>query len=65
MNVDWAPQSTDGAGDVVVYVPEQMSDGRMNTAWRCNGNGLLARSSLDFRPEPPSPRSVCGEWVRK
>jgi hypothetical protein len=35
-----APQSTDGAGDVVVYVPEQMSDGRMNTAWRCNGNGV-------------------------
>lgn len=35
-----APQSTDGAGDVVVYMPEQMSDGRMNTAWRCNGNGV-------------------------
>jgi hypothetical protein len=35
-----APQSTDGVGDVVVYVPEQMSDGRMNTAWRCNGNGV-------------------------
>ena len=35
-----APQSTDGAGDVVVYTPEQMSDGRMNTAWRCNGNGV-------------------------
>lgn len=41
VNVDCqAPQSTDGAGDVVVYVPEQMSDGRMNTAWRCNGNGV-------------------------
>ena len=35
-----APQSTDGAGDPVVYVPEQMSDGKMNTAWRCNGNGV-------------------------
>jgi hypothetical protein len=35
-----APQSTDGAGDPVVYVPEQMLDGRMNTAWRCNGNGV-------------------------
>jgi hypothetical protein len=35
-----APQSTDGVGDVVVYVPEQMSDGKMNTAWRCNGNGV-------------------------
>jgi hypothetical protein len=41
VNVDCqAPQSTDGAGDVVVYLPEQMSDGRMNTAWRCNGNGV-------------------------
>jgi hypothetical protein len=35
-----APQSTDGAGDPVVYVPEQMLDGTMNTAWRCNGNGV-------------------------
>ena len=35
-----APQSTDGAGAPVVYVPEQMSDGKMNTAWRCNGNGV-------------------------
>jgi hypothetical protein len=35
-----APQSTDGAGDRVVYVPEQMLDGTMNTAWRCNGNGV-------------------------
>ena len=35
-----APQSTDGAGDPVVYVPEQMLDGTVNTAWRCNGNGV-------------------------
>ena len=35
-----APESTDGAGAPVVYVPEQMSDGKMNTAWRCNGNGV-------------------------
>src|SRR5215216_2742439 len=35
-----APQSTDGAGDPVVYVPEQMVDGSMNTAWRCNGNAV-------------------------
>jgi hypothetical protein len=35
-----APQSTDGAGAPVVYVPEQMLDGTMNTAWRCNGNGV-------------------------
>jgi hypothetical protein len=35
-----APQSTDGAGNPVVYVPEQMSDGTPSTAWRCNGNGI-------------------------
>jgi hypothetical protein len=35
-----ARQSTDGAGDPVDYVPEQMVDGSMNTAWRCNGNGV-------------------------
>jgi hypothetical protein len=35
-----APQSTDGAGDPVVYIPEQMSDGSVSTAWRCNGNGV-------------------------
>jgi hypothetical protein len=35
-----APQSTDGAGNPVVYVPEQMSDGTTSTAWRCNGNGI-------------------------
>jgi len=35
-----APQSTDGAGDPVVYIPEQVVDGSMNTAWRCNGNGV-------------------------
>jgi hypothetical protein len=35
-----APESTDGAGDPVAYVPEQMVDGSMNTAWRCNGNGV-------------------------
>jgi hypothetical protein len=45
-----APQSTDGAGDVVVYVPEQMSDGRMNTAWRCNGNGVGQVITFGFPP---------------
>ena len=53
-----APQSTDGAGDPVVYVPEQMSDGRMNTAWRCNGNGVGQVVTFGFPAEPPSPRSV-------
>ena len=35
-----APQSTDGAGQPVDYAPEQMSDGQMDTAWRCNGDGV-------------------------
>ncbi len=35
-----APQSIDGAGQPVDYMPEQMSDGRMDTAWRCNGDGV-------------------------
>ncbi|HET9778704.1 MAG TPA: hypothetical protein VFP81_05420, partial [Propionibacteriaceae bacterium] len=35
-----APQSTDGAGTPVAYVPEQMLDETMSTAWRCNGNGV-------------------------
>ena len=43
-----APQSTDGAGDPVVYVPEQMVDGSMNTAWRCNGNGVGQVVTFEF-----------------
>lgn len=35
-----APQTTDGAGNPVTYAPEQMYDGRANTAWRCNGDGV-------------------------
>jgi len=43
-----APQSTDGAGDPVVYAPEQMVDGSMNTAWRCNGNGVGQVVTFEF-----------------
>ena len=46
-----APQSTDGAGAPVVYVPEQMSDGKMNTAWRCNGNGVGKVVTFGFPAE--------------
>lgn len=46
-----APQSTDGAGAPVVYAPEQMSDGKMNTAWRCNGNGVGQVVTFGFPAE--------------
>ena len=42
-----APQTTDGAGQPVT-VPEQMSDGRMNTAWRCNGDGVGQVVTFEF-----------------
>lgn len=35
-----APDATDGAGRPVSYVPEQLIDGKLDTAWRCNGNGI-------------------------
>jgi hypothetical protein len=43
-----APQSTDGAGAPVVYAPEQMSDGKLNTAWRCNGDGVGQVLTFEF-----------------
>jgi hypothetical protein len=45
-----APQTTDDAGSPVYYVPEQMFDGRMNTAWRCNGNGIGQVVTFEFPP---------------
>jgi hypothetical protein len=35
-----APQTTDAAGHPVSYVPGQMFDVKLNTAWRCNGTGV-------------------------
>lgn len=35
-----APRTTDAAGHPVAYLPRQMFDGKLNTAWRCNGNGI-------------------------
>jgi hypothetical protein len=43
-----APQTTDGAGNPVSYMPEQMFDGKMNTAWRCNGNGTGQVVTFEF-----------------
>jgi hypothetical protein len=34
-----SPPSRDAAGEVVSYGPEQMADGRTDTAWRCDGDG--------------------------
>jgi hypothetical protein len=43
-----APQTTDDAGNPVYYAPEQMLDGQMNTAWRCNGNGIGQAITFQF-----------------
>jgi hypothetical protein len=43
-----APRTTDGAGNPVSYMPEQMFDGNMNTAWRCNGNGTGQVVTFEF-----------------
>lgn len=43
-----ASQSADDAGNPVYYVPEQMLDGEMNTAWRCNGNGIGQVVTFEF-----------------
>ena len=43
-----APQTTDGAGQPVNYAPEQLSDGRLNTAWRCNGDGVGQVVTFEF-----------------
>jgi hypothetical protein len=43
-----ASQTTDGAGNPVYYAPEQMFDGKMTTAWRCNGNGVGQVVTFEF-----------------
>ena len=37
---DTAPSSTDAAGNVVTYVPANVIDGDVDTAWRTPGDGL-------------------------
>jgi serine/threonine-protein kinase len=43
-----APASTDGAGDRVTYVPGNVLDGHVETAWRVPGDGLGERVTLLF-----------------
>jgi hypothetical protein len=43
-----ASQTTDDAGNPVYYVPEQMFDGKMSTAWRCNGSGIGQVVTFEF-----------------
>jgi protein kinase-like protein len=43
-----APSSTDGAGNVVTYVPANVVDGRVETAWRAPGDGRGVTLTLLF-----------------
>jgi hypothetical protein len=41
-----APPGTDAAGRTVTYVPENATDGRPDTAWRCDGTAVGERLVL-------------------
>jgi serine/threonine-protein kinase len=43
-----APSSTDGSGDVVSYLPKNVIDGDVESAWRAPGNGHGERITLVF-----------------
>jgi serine/threonine protein kinase len=45
---DTAPSSTDAAGNVVTYVPANMIDGDVGTAWRTPGDGRGESVTLIF-----------------
>jgi protein kinase-like protein len=45
---DTAPSSTDAAGNVVTYVPANVIDGDVETAWRTPGDGRGASITLIF-----------------
>jgi serine/threonine protein kinase len=45
---DTAPSSTDAAGNVVTYVPANVIDGDVETAWRTPGDGHGASITLVF-----------------
>jgi Protein kinase domain len=45
---DTAPSSTDAAGNVVTYVPANVIDGDVETAWRTPGDGLGQSVTLIF-----------------
>ena len=60
-----APQTTDGAGQPVNYAPEQLSDGRLNTAWRCNGDGVGQVVTFEFPAGTSIVEVGTGERVRE
>ena len=43
-----APSSTDGSGNVVTYLPKNVIDGDVESAWRAPGNGHGERITLVF-----------------
>lgn len=43
-----AADATDDAGNPVAYTPEQMFDGDLATAWRCDGRGTGQQIRFDF-----------------
>jgi hypothetical protein len=45
---DTAPSSTDAAGNVVTYLPANVIDGDVETAWRSPGNGRGESITLIF-----------------
>jgi hypothetical protein len=49
-----APSSTDGSGNVVTYLPSNVIDGDVESAWRAPGNGRGERITLLF----PGPVSI-------
>jgi serine/threonine protein kinase len=49
-----APSSTDGSGNVVSYLPKNVIDGNVESAWRAPGNGRGERITLLF----PGPVSI-------
>lgn len=43
-----APDGEDSAGNTITYDPEHTIDGRLDTAWRCDGSAVGARLVLEF-----------------
>ncbi|MGH3931734.1 MAG: discoidin domain-containing protein [Pseudonocardiaceae bacterium] len=43
-----SPDGQDGGGTTVTYGPEKAVDGLLNTAWRCNGDGVGQRLEISL-----------------
>ena len=56
---DTAPSSTDAAGNMVTYVPANVIDGDVKTAWRTPGDGQSESVTLIF-DNPDQRRSGSG-----